>query len=86
MKLRCGNNSRVRSVRSCGEVETTGKARAEDERAFPKDERGSAEALRRQPGFKRKTREEFEEELPVRSGTHRATTEEREEDDAKVVK
>ena len=25
MKLRCGNSSRVRSVRSCGEVETTGK-------------------------------------------------------------
>ena len=25
MKLRCGNNSRVRSVRSSGEVETTGK-------------------------------------------------------------
>ena len=42
VKLRCGNNSRVRSVRSCGEVETTGK-RAEDE-ALVEHEFASASA------------------------------------------
>ena len=63
MKLQCGNNSRVRSVRSCDEVETTGKARAKDEERFQKTKEEAWRLFERQPGFKRKTREEFEEEL-----------------------
>ena len=54
------------------------KARAEDEERFQKMKEEAWRLFERQPGFKRKTKEEFEEELTRKVRTHRATTEETE--------
>ena len=75
MKLRCGNNSRVRSVRSCGQVETTGKRAPKMKNVSRKWKRkrggSSKDSLDSNEGQGRSSRRNS----PVRSGTHRATTE-----------
>ena len=49
--------------RAAGEIETTGKHAPEDEERFQKMKEEAWSSPKRQPGFQRKTRNEFEEEF-----------------------
>ena len=63
MKLRCGNNSRSQKREELRRSRDRWKARVEDEECYQKIKEEAWRLFERQPGFKRKTREEFEEEF-----------------------
>ena len=74
-------------MRSCRRSRDHWKARAEGEERFQKMKEEAWRLFERQPGFKRKKREEFEEELARKVRNTRGQQQRRaREDGAKVVK
>ena len=80
-KVRCSSSTRIRSVKSCGEV---WKTLAEEEERFQRTKEEAWKLFERQPWFEWKTRDEFEEDFARK--VRKAMSNSREEQEKTVQK